>query len=179
MTNNYTMDFTPSTTVLQAKLQAWCVNLLSILVDAYELGAVLGKGACLRTEAGDALYPDIMFVPTSAREAVRADAVHATTGAAPTLAIDFIHSDMPDAEHAALRQRYAAARILEYWQVEADKARPLFYQASAAWTYDMIPPDKAGMHFSVAIVELSFPVVWFRRQPGLWSMMQYWGMIHE
>lgn len=174
------MDFSPSTAVLQAKLQAWCVNLLSILVDAYQLGAVLGKGACLRTEADDMLSPDVLFVPTDVRKSVGADAVRATAAdGAPTLAIDIIHSGMPAAQRAAWRQRYAAAHVLEYWQIEADKAHPLFYQASADWQYDAILPDKAGMHFSTAIVELSFPVSWFRRQPDVWSMMQYWGMIHE
>jgi hypothetical protein len=169
------MEFNSSTAVLQAKLQAWCVNLLSILVDAYQLGAVLGRGAVIRTHSGDVLSPDVMFVAAEDRKSVGADAVRG----APPLAIDIIYSGMPEEQRADLRRRYAAAHVLEYWQIEADNATPHLYQASAGWTYDVIPPDKDGMHFSTAMVELSFPVLWFRRQPSLWSMMEFWGMIHE
>jgi hypothetical protein len=169
------MDFSPSTAVLQARMQAWCINLLSIPVDAYQLGAVIGKGAAIRTDEGDTLSPDVVFVPTAGRKIVAADAIHG----APLLAIDIIHSGMPERQRASLCQCYAAAHVLEYWQIEADKAKPLFYQANAQWGYDLILPDKGGMHFSTAIVELSFPILWFRRQPDLWSMMQYWGMIQD
>jgi hypothetical protein len=168
------MDFSPSTAVLQAKMQAWCVGMLAILVDAYKLGAVLGKGAVIRTDK-DVLAPDVMFVPNEDRKSVGADAVRS----APLLAIDMIHSGMPEPERAALRQRYAAAGVLEYWQIEADKATAQFFQAGAAGKYDPITPDKAGMHFSTAIVELSFPVLWFRRQPDLFTMMTYWDIIHD
>jgi Putative restriction endonuclease len=169
------MDFYPSSAVLQAKLQAWCVNLLSIPVDAYKLGAVIGKGASIQTSTGDTLRPDVIFVPNEDRKSVGADAIHGS----PLLVIDIIHSHMPENQRADLRLRYAAARVLEYWQVEADKASPALYQASANWAYDRIEPDKGGMHFSAAIVELSFPVQWFRRQPDLWTMMAYWGMIED
>ena len=166
--------FNPSTSVLQAKLQAWCVGMLSILVDAYKLGAVIGKGACINTPDGS-LYPDVMFVATEDSKIVSADAVRG----APLLTIDVIDSKLPAAEREALRQRYAAAHVLEYWQVEADRARPTFYQASAQWSYDAIPPDKIGMHFSAAIEELAFPVGWFRSQPDLFTMMTYWDIISD
>ena len=169
------MEFTPSSAILQAKLQAWCINLLSIPVDAYKLGAVIGKGAPIVTVGGDKLWPDVIFVTGEDSKSVRPDAIHGS----PLLAIDLIHSQMPANQRADLRQRYAAARVLEYWQVEADKAAPAFYQAGANWEYDQILPDKAGMHFSTALVELSFPALWFRRQPDLWTMMAYWGMIQD
>ncbi|MBO9345773.1 MAG: Uma2 family endonuclease [Chloroflexi bacterium] len=158
--------------VLQAKLQAWLVNLLTVVVEAHELGAVLGKGA--RVIAGDdILTPDVIYVPNQARSAVKADAIYG----APALVIDVLHSQVSEAERAALRRRYAAARILEYWQVEADKGRAFFYQADAYWHYDLIPPDKAGMHYSAAIVPLAFPVDWLRKQPGLIDLMAWWGLV--
>jgi hypothetical protein len=166
--------FNPSTLVLQAKMQAWCVVMLSILADAYKMGAVIGKGASIRT-ADDTLYPDVMFIPTADRKIVRSDAVHG----GPLLAIDVIDSKLPHAERETLCRRYNAAHVLEYWQVEADLAHPTFYQASAAWTYDLIPPDGSGMHFSTAIVELAFPVSWFRSQPDLFTMMTYWDIISD
>ncbi|MGQ9903134.1 MAG: hypothetical protein ACUVRU_02105 [Anaerolineae bacterium] len=167
-------DFSPCVSVLQAKLQAWCVGMLSVVVDAYSLGAVIGKGTALRTGEAD-LWPDVIFVPKRSRGIVSRDAIKG----APTLCIDIIHSGFPEAERAALRQRYAGIHVLEYWQVEADTAQAALYQADAEWRYDLIPPDKAGMHFSTAIVELSFPVKWFREQPDIWRIMQAWGMIHE
>ena len=48
--------------VLQAKLQAWLVIMLTIVVEAYELGAVIGKGARVASH-GEALFPDVVFVP--------------------------------------------------------------------------------------------------------------------
>lgn len=168
------MDTISSVSVLQAKLQAWCVGLLSIVVDAYELGTVLGKGALI--EAGDGtLSPDVTYVPNDGRTTVGPDRVRG----APALAIDIIHRAMPEADRRALRQRYADVRVLEYWQIEADTARSFLFQASADWTYDMIAPDKAGMHFSSAIAELSFPVKWFHEQPGVWKIMEQLGMIHD
>ncbi len=168
------MDQAAGYAVLQARMQAWCVGLLSIPVDAYQLGAVLGKGAPVRV-GGDILAPDVMFVAAQERRQVKADAVYAV----PLLAVDMLHSGVSERERAALRGRYAAAHVLEYWQIDVDQGRPHFYQAGAAWQYDCIAPDRAGMHFSVAIVELSFPAVWFRRQPDLWTMMAYWGMIED
>ena len=168
------IDFNPQTAVLQAKMQAWCVSMLSVLTDAYKLGAVIGKGACIRS-AEDALYPDVIFIPTEDRKIVGPDAVRG----GPLLAIDVIDSTLPAAERENLRRRYNAAHVLEYWQVEADRAHPTFYQAGAAWEYDLIPPDKAGMHFSTAIVELAFPVTWFRNQPDLFTMMTYWDIISD
>lgn len=168
------MDYSSDFAVLQARMQAWCVNLLSIPVDAYQLGAVIGKGAPVRID-GDILTPDVMFVSGQERKSVKADAIIG----APLLAIDMLHSQVPESERSALRARYAAAHVLEYWQIDVDKGQPYFYQAGAAWAYDRIEPDKAGMHFSTAIVELSFPAIWFRRQPDLWTMMAYWGMIED
>ncbi len=169
------MDFTPNTAVLQAKMQAWCVNLLSIPVDAYKLGAIIGKGAVIQMVGGDALAPDVMFVSGDDRKIVTPGAIRG----APLLAIDMIHSQTPAPLAAALRTRYAAAHVLEYWQIEVDKGRAGLYQANAAWDYDLIEADKAGMHFSTAIVELSFPVQWFLHQPDIWTMMAYWGMIED
>ncbi len=168
------VDFNPTTAVLAARLQAWCVCMLSVLVDAYQLGAVIGKGASFHV-GGDTLRPDVMFIPGVDRKIVAADAVRG----APQLAIDLIDSHLPRAECTSLRAHYAAAHVLEYWQVEVDRAQPSFYQANAAWTYDLIPPDKAGVHFSTALVELSFPALWFRRQPDLFTMMAYWELISD
>ncbi|MCS7060684.1 MAG: hypothetical protein RMN25_05910 [Anaerolineae bacterium] len=164
----------PQVSVLQAKLQAWCVSMLSLVVDAYDLGAVIGKGAVVQA-GGQNLTPDVLFVSKSQRAMVGADAIHGP----PALCIDIIYRTVPEPERESLRQRYASIQVVEYWQIEADTGQAALYQASATWSYDLIPPDKAGMHFSSAIVELSFPVRWFREQPSVWRIMQAWGMIRD
>lgn len=156
-------------------MQAWCVGLLSIPVDAYKLGAVIGKGATIQTADGDTLSPDVMFVSGQERSIITAGSVNG----APLLAIDMVQNQTPLSLRANLRARFAAAHVLEYWQIEVDKGTAALYQANATWDYDLIEPDKVGMHFSTAIVELSFPIQWFRLQPDLWTMMAYWGMIEE
>lgn len=167
----YAMSSSPYS-VLQAKLQAWLVTLLTVVVEAYELGAVIGKGA--RVVVGDdVLTPDVLYVPNSERRSVKADAIYGP----PALAIDVLHSGVSEEERAALRRRYAAAHVLEYWQIEADKGRGFCYQADANWNYDLIPPDKGGLHYSAAIVQLAFPVEWFRKQPGLLKLMEWWGIV--
>ncbi|HEY3289484.1 MAG TPA: Uma2 family endonuclease, partial [Anaerolineae bacterium] len=140
------MEFSPTTAVLQAKMQAWCVGLLSIPVDAYKIGAVIGKGAVIQTPDGDSLSPDVMFVAGQDRKIVTAG----TVNGAPVLAIDMLQSQTPPSLRVNLRARYAAAHVLEYWQIEGDKGIAALYQANAMWDYDLIEPDKAGMHFSTA-----------------------------
>ena len=169
------MDIDPRFSVLQAKLQAWCVSLLSIVVDAHHLGAVLGKGARVAEAGGVFLTPDVAFIPAARRKIVGPDSVRG----APGLVIDILQSGVLEPERDGLRRRYARLRALEYWQIEADTARAALYQADARWEYELIPPDKAGMHYSAAIPELSFPVRWFREQPGVWTIMQRLGMIHD
>ena len=160
--------------VLQAKQQAWLVTLLTVVAEAFELGAVIGKGARI-IAANDVLMPDVTFMPNRDRKLVQPDAIRGPA----LLAIDVLHSRVPEAEREALRRRYAAAHVLEYWQVEADRGWLNAYQANAKWQYDLIPPDARGLHYSAAMVELAFPVKWFREQPGLLALMQWWGLVEE
>lgn len=160
--------------VLQAKMQAWVVTMLSVVVEAYELGAVIGKGAIVIAN-GMTVVPDVVYVPNASRKWVKADAIR---GAAP-LAIDVLHSGMTEADRAELRRRYAQAGVLEYWQIDADRGIMHGYQADAAGRYEEIPPDRDGLYYSCAIVHLAFPVEWFRSQPGLLTVMQWWGLIED
>jgi hypothetical protein len=160
--------------VLQAKQQAWLVTLLTVVAEAFELGAVIGKGA--RIIAGDdVLTPDVTFMSNKDRKLVQADAIRGPA----LLAIDVLHSRVPEGEREALRRRYAAARVLEYWQVDADRGWLHAYQANPKWQYDLIPPDARGLHYAAAMVELAFPVKWFREQPGLLTLMQWWGLVED
>lgn len=172
------MRVTPSVpspfAVLQAKQRAWLINLLTVIVEAYDLGAVLGPGVVLETEEGQ-LRPDVAYIPNTDRGRVKADAIR---GAAP-LAIDVLHSRVPEIERAKLRQRYAAAQVLEYWQVDADRGQATCYQATADWRYEPIPPDVRGIYYSAAIVHLAFPMDWFRKQPGLLTLLEWWGLIER
>jgi Uma2 family endonuclease len=158
--------------VLQAKLQAWLVTILTVVVEAYDLGAVIGKGAQVRVNA-QVLLPSVAFVPTRDRKHVKPDEI----ACAPALAIDVLNSRVSADYKATLREHYAAAGVMEYWQVDADRAQVQCYQADAQGRFDLIPPDVRGMHYSSAIAELVFPVDWFRKQPKLLSMLEWWGLI--
>ena len=162
--------------VLQAKLQAWVVLLLSIVADAYEYGAVIGKGAVIQAKDAEPLMPDVLFVPKECAKQVHAGHIEPNVAA---LVVDVIHSGITPAQRRALQQRYANARVLEYWQIEADKGKAFLHQANANGQYDEISPDKAGLHFSVVMEELAFPVKWFKQMPDLWTMMEWWGMISK
>jgi hypothetical protein len=162
--------------VLQAKLQAWVIALLSTVADAYEYGAVIGKGAVIQPKDGEPLTPDVIFVPKEFAKRVHAGHIESN---AVALAVDVIHSGVMPAERKALQQRYASAQVLEYWQIDADKGRAHLFQASANWQYDEIAPDKGGLHYSVVMEELAFPVAWFKQMPDLWTMMEWWGMISK
>ena len=160
--------------VLQAKLQAWLVTLLTVVVEAYDLGAIIGKGA--RVVANEqTLAPDVIFVSNRDRKHVKPDAIEC----APALAIDVLNSRVTKSYKASLRQRYAAAGVMEYWQIDTDLAAPHFYQADVNGRYDEIPPDARGLHYSSAIIELAFPAEWFRTQPNLLTIMEWWGLIEN
>jgi Uma2 family endonuclease len=160
--------------VLQAKMQAWVVTLLSVVVEAYELGAVIGKGAVVIAN-GATVVPDAVYVPNASRKRVKADGIYCEV----PLAIDVLHSGVPEAERAELRRRYAQAGVLEYWQIDADRGIMHGYQADATGKYEEIPPDRDGLYYSCAIVHLAFPVEWFRQQPGLLTVMQWWGLVED
>lgn len=163
--------------VLQAKQQAWIVTLLTVVSEAFELGAVIGKGGRIipSTAGDDVLTPDVIFMHNRDRKLVQPDAIRGPA----TLAVDVLHSRIPEVEREALRRRYAAAHVLEYWQVDADRGWLHAYQASAKWHYDLIPPDVRGLYYSAAMVELAFPMKWFREQPGLLTLMQWWGLVED
>ena len=160
--------------VLQAKLQAWLVTMLTVVVEAYDLGAVIGKGARIVAN-GQTLVPDVTFVLNRDRKCVKPDAIQC----APALAIDVLNSRVTAAYKAALRQQYASAGVMEYWQIDADRATPHFFQADVNGRYDEIPPDARGLHYSSAIIELAFPAEWFKTQPNLLTIMQWWGLIED
>ena len=162
--------------VLQAKLQAWVITLLTIVADAYEYGAVMGKGAIIQAKDGEPLMPDVVFVPKEFAKQVHASHIEPS---AVALAVDVIHSGVAATARQALKQRYANSQVLEYWQIEADKGRAILFQANANQQYDEIAPDKAGLHYSVVMEELAFPVKWFKQMPDLWTMMEWWGMISK
>jgi hypothetical protein len=161
--------------VLQAKLQAWTLVMLSAVCDAYDLGAVLGAGAAVRSAGAPAvlLTPDIVFVPSGSSKQLKPDGIYD----AAALAIDVLHSGVAQSARAERQAQYAAAGVLEYWQIIADKGAAQFFQLGATGGYDLVPPDKAGIHFSAAMVELAFPVKWFREQPKLWQVLSWWGLI--
>lgn len=162
----------PVPAVSQARLQAWLVNLLTLIVEAYELGAVVGHGA--RVTVNDVvLAPSATYIQNEIKSEVSPTAIRGSVA----LAVDVLHSGVSETDRAALRKRYEHARVLEYWQIIADKGAAHFFQSDANGNLESIPPDKGGLYFSAAIVHLAFPVEWFRKLPTLLEMMDWWGLI--
>lgn len=146
--------------------------MLTVVVEAHDLGAVIGKGAHISNN-NQMLTPDVIFVPNRDRKIVKPEAIFG----APALAIDVLNSRVAEPAKAALRSKYAAAGVPEYWQIDADRTEPHFYQADANGHYEAIPADARGLYYASAMVELAFPVEWFRKQPNLLTLMEWWGLI--
>ena len=164
--------------ILVAKQQAWCVAMMSVVADAYKLGAVLGGGAPIQLRDGAIPSPHVVFVPGQLSAIVRRDEI-SPSEFGPALVVDILTSAITEPERALMRKRYAAARILEVWQVDADRGSARFFQADPDWNYALVKPDKAGVYFSAAAEELFFPAIWFRDQPSLFDIMAWWGMIDD
>lgn len=154
-----------------ARLQGWVVSLVQLVADAYDAGMVLGAGARIATPQGD-LRPDVLLLllPPAQREQVRPQ---------PALGVQVLPMQPSKIERAQLCQRYADANLLELWLIYADSGHANLYQRNAEGGFDDIPPDQQGLHFSSVITELVFPVDWFKERPGLWQMMEWWGMIER
>ena len=166
----------PGTATVRARLQAWCVAMLSIQCDAYQLGVTLGAGARYRGRGETLLAPDALVVPEGWGGALEADWV----GDAPILAVDLLDAGTGAAEARVLSERYASAGALEYWQVRVERPEsPVFYQRHGRGGFDPIPADRAGRYYSALGEYLAFPPVWFAEQPSLWVMMRYWGIIDD
>lgn len=166
-----------SSQVLVAKQQAWCISLLSVIVDAYKLGAVLGATPIVLRD-GVTMSAHALFIPGEQSKMVKRDGIR-PTDLGPALVVDIVTSSIPEPERAARRKHYADARVLEVWQVDADRSSVQFFQATAGWVYDLVKPDKRGVYFSAAAEELAFPATWFREQPSLFDIMTWWGMIDD
>ncbi|HQV68700.1 MAG TPA: Uma2 family endonuclease [Thermoflexales bacterium] len=162
----------PNLTAIQAQAQAWVIGMLGALNDVYELGVVLGKGTTIQNN-GQTLYPDVIFLPNDLADGLGVDAVHGPAA----LGVDLIPAGMPEPPRQELRKNYAAAGIVEYWQIEADTGKAFVYQLGANGVYELAKPDRKGWHYSLAAEELFFPAVWFKDQPGLMEMLEFWELI--
>lgn len=154
-------------------MQAWVIGMLSALSDVYELGVVLGKGTTIQNN-GQTLYPDVVLLPNALADGFAADAIHGPAA----LGVDVIPAAMPEPPRNELRKNYAAAGIVEYWQVEADTGKIFIYQLGADGVYALAKPDRKGAHHSFAAEELFFPVAWFQDQPGLMEMLEFWEILN-
>lgn len=161
----------PARQVARAQMQAWVVNLITLVANAYDGGVVVGAGAQLGSDKV-ALLPDAMLLLPF--ENGDGDGV-----GWPALAISIFDKDTKADARQVLIERYAAAGVHEYWQVQAESGRAWLLQRSADGQLEVIPPDKQGLHFSAVLAELAFPVAWFVDQPDMWHMMDWWGLIDE
>jgi hypothetical protein len=171
-----TPAFNPASATLRARLQAWCVAMLSIQCDAYTLGVVLGTGAVYCGRRESPLTPAVLVVPEGHGGALEADRV----AGAPVLAVDLLDAATSQAGAKTLTERYAAAGALEYWQIRIETPeQPVFYQRNGHGGLDQVKPDRKGSYYSLFGESLSFPARWFSEQPSLWVMLRHWDIIDD
>ena len=171
-----TLGFNPESATLRARLQAWCVAILSIQCDAYTLGVVLGAGAVFQGRGEAPLTPAVLVVPEGYGGALEA----ARVAAAPVLAVDLLDAATSPAAAKVLLERYAAAGALEYWQIRIETPEtPAFYQRTSSGGFDRVKPDRKANYFSGFSESLTFPANWFAEQPSLWVMMRHWAIIDD
>lgn len=171
-----TLGFNSDSATLRARLQAWCVTMLSIQCDAYTLGVALGAGVVFKGKGEALLTPAVLVVPEGHGGALEADRV----AIAPVLAVDLLDGATGPAAAQALVERYAAAGAQEYWQIWIETLeQPVFYQRNGNGGFDRVKPDRKGNYFSGFGESLSFPARWFADQPSLWVMMRHWAIIDE
>ena len=171
-----TPAFNPASATVRARLQAWCVAMLSIQCDAYTLGVTLGAGVIYQGPGETPLMPAVLVVPEGHGAALKADRV----ARAPVLAIDLLDAATGPAAAQALVERYAAAGALEYWQIRIETPeKPAFYQRNGAGALERVTPDRKGNYFSGFGESLSFPAHWIADQPSLWVMMRHWAIIDD
>jgi len=168
--------FNPESATMRARLQAWCVAMLSIQCDAYTLGVTLGAGAVYYGRGDGPLMPAVLVVPEGHGGALESDRV----GLAPVLALDLLDAATGPAAARVLVERYAAAGALEYWQIRLEALeKPEFYQQNGKGDFDRVKPDRKGNYFSGFGESLTFPARWFAEQPSLWVMMRHWAIIDD
>ena len=166
----------PNTATLRARLQAWCVSMLSIQCDAYALGVALGAGVVYLGRGEAPLSPAVLMVPEGHGGALEADRV----AIAPVLAVDLLDAATSPAAARGLIERYAAAGALEYWQIRIETLEePALYQRNASGGFDRVKPDRQGNYYSGFGESLVFPARWFADQPSLWVMMRHWDIIDD
>jgi hypothetical protein len=153
--------------------------MLTIVCDAYELGTVMGCGAPIKLiDREQWVCPQITVIANENNSIVNAHTI-VPIAWGPALAVDIFS---PDATHEVRNERlnqFAQAHVIEVWQIDVTQTRPHLYQANAQWQYERILPDTKGIYYSAVAEELAFPIEWFKSQPTMWKMMEWWDMIHS
>lgn len=158
----------------RARLQAWCVGLLSIQCDAYGLGLALGEGIRYRGRSGAALKPAALLLPAGFEAALGTDFVDD----APVLAIELVDPLLPPSALIELIERYRLAGCLEAWFIPVGRPdRTQFFQRDGTGRFDRIGADRTGVYFSLLSETLFFPASWPVELPSLWKMMRHWEII--
>jgi hypothetical protein len=144
-----------------AHVRAWVTMLLGLAGEAFSIGHAEVGGA---VAADEALQPAVLL--------------RGSDGAV-LLAVDVYAAALSAAERAKRSRGFARAGVPEYWQIALRPRRAHFYQRNARGEYDLVPPDQAGIHYTLLAEEFAFPVQWLRELPGLFDMLQEWGLVDE
>jgi len=145
----------------QASTVAWVTQLLGLAGEAFQLGFVQ-----VQANVGfpEPLQPSVLL------RGIQGE---------PLLAVDVFGADLLAAQRAERARLFAEAGLVEYWQIAQKPRRARFYQRSAQGRFEETPHDKAGMHYTLLAEEFAFPVEWVREWPGIFMMLNVWGLVDD
>ncbi len=128
------------------------VSFLSFLLDGYvsarELGEVTGSKSPIRIDERSTFEPDIVFVPTSQLDGIRADGL-ITQGAG--VAVEVVSPSTRRRDYVDKRDGYERAGVTEYWIVDPKRETVQFYRRGDSGLYDEVTPPKGKPFESAAV----------------------------
>jgi len=136
----------------------WLGGLLSLYVENFDLGEVLGSRVALRLDDRNGPEPDILFVRKARLHLVRRGHI-----AGPAdLAVEIVSPDSVQRDYLTKRQQYEQAGIEEYWIIDEMMKKVVLLRLGPNGKYREVRPSKGALHSRV------LPGFWLRPE-WLWQ----------
>jgi len=127
------------------ELFVWLLGVLSLFIEAKDLGKVYGSRVALRLDDRNAPEPDIAFVLKKRLHLVKRGHI---AGAAD-LALEIISPDSVERDYVKKRKQYQRAGIPEYWIIDELKRKVILLRLDSKGKYQVVRPVKGELHSRV------------------------------